>query len=193
MLMLKLQYFGHWMHRADSLEKTLMLGKTEVRRGWQRMSWLRASPAQCTGVWETSGWQWRTGKLSLLQSVGSPKVRQDFVTEQQHMNSLKQWDINKDDISRGLQSTHTTEFAAGNPPTPQANMPGFLSKNAGSCGKGPCPPAEISAMGISPPWYSTWTIPDQGQQYHQKQPTYKTLKQHVCCLSQWSFEGGYYG
>ena len=41
-LMLKLQYFGHLMQRADSLEKTLMLGKTEVRRrrGWQRMRWL---------------------------------------------------------------------------------------------------------------------------------------------------------
>ena len=42
MLKLKLQYFGHLMQRADSLEKTLMLGKTEGkrRRGWQRMSWL---------------------------------------------------------------------------------------------------------------------------------------------------------
>ena len=41
-LMLKLQYFGHLMQRADSLEKTLMLGKTEGRRrrGWQRMRWL---------------------------------------------------------------------------------------------------------------------------------------------------------
>ena len=38
-LMLKLQYFGHLMSRADSLEKTLMLGRIEVRRrrGWQRM------------------------------------------------------------------------------------------------------------------------------------------------------------
>ena len=41
MLKLKLQYFGHLMHRADSLEKTLMLGKIEGRRtGQQRMSWL---------------------------------------------------------------------------------------------------------------------------------------------------------
>ena len=42
MLKLKLQYFGHLMRRADSLEKTLMLGKTEGRRkrGRQRMSWL---------------------------------------------------------------------------------------------------------------------------------------------------------
>ena len=40
MLKLKLQYFGHL--RADSFEKTLMLGKIEgrMRRGWQRMTWL---------------------------------------------------------------------------------------------------------------------------------------------------------
>ena len=40
--MLKLQYFGHLMHRADSLEKTLMLGKIESRRkrGQQRRRWL---------------------------------------------------------------------------------------------------------------------------------------------------------
>ena len=42
MLKLKLQYFGHLMRRADSLEKTLMLGKIEGRRrrGWQKMRWL---------------------------------------------------------------------------------------------------------------------------------------------------------
>ena len=42
MLKLKLQYFGHLMRRTDSLEKTLMLGKTEgrKRRGRQRMRWL---------------------------------------------------------------------------------------------------------------------------------------------------------
>ena len=42
MLKLKRQYFGHLMGRADSLEKTLMLGKIEGkrRRGWQRLRWL---------------------------------------------------------------------------------------------------------------------------------------------------------
>ena len=42
MLKLKLQYFGHLIRRADSLEKTLMLGKIEGRRrrGWQKMRWL---------------------------------------------------------------------------------------------------------------------------------------------------------
>ena len=44
MLKLKLQYFSHWMRRADSLEKTLMLRKNEGgrRRGQQRMRWLDA-------------------------------------------------------------------------------------------------------------------------------------------------------
>ena len=44
MLKLKLQYFGHLMRRADSLEKTLILGKTEGRRrrGRQRMRWLES-------------------------------------------------------------------------------------------------------------------------------------------------------
>ena len=42
MLKLKLQYFGHLMQKADSLEKTMILGKTEGkrRRGQQRMRWL---------------------------------------------------------------------------------------------------------------------------------------------------------
>ena len=44
MLKLKLQYFGHLMRRTDSMEKTLMLGKTEGRRrrGRQRMRWLES-------------------------------------------------------------------------------------------------------------------------------------------------------
>ena len=47
MLKLKLQYFGHLMRRIDSLEKTLMLGKTEGRRrrGQQRMRWLDGIPS----------------------------------------------------------------------------------------------------------------------------------------------------
>ena len=40
MLKLKLQYFGHLMQTANSLEKSLMLGKIESRRGHQRMRWL---------------------------------------------------------------------------------------------------------------------------------------------------------
>ena len=54
MMKLKLQYLGHLMRRANSLEKTLMLGRTEGRRksGWQK--WLIASPTQWTWVWLNS-------------------------------------------------------------------------------------------------------------------------------------------
>ena len=45
-LMLQLQYFGHLMQRANSLEKTMMLAKTEDKRrkGWQRVKWLENIP-----------------------------------------------------------------------------------------------------------------------------------------------------
>ena len=80
---LKLQYFGHLMGRTDSLEKTLMLGKIEGgrRRGWQRMRWWMASSIQWTWTWANSGRWWGTGKLSVLPSMGSQRVRQDLATE----------------------------------------------------------------------------------------------------------------
>ena len=55
MLKLKLQYFGHPMQRADSLEKTLMLGKTEGkrRRGQQRMRWLDSTDMNLSKLQET--------------------------------------------------------------------------------------------------------------------------------------------
>ena len=70
-LKLKLQYFGHLMQRANSLEKILMLGKTEgKRREQQRMSWLD-SITNSVAVWINSGSWWWTGKPGLLQSMGS--------------------------------------------------------------------------------------------------------------------------
>ena len=83
MLKLKLQYLGHLIQRTDSLEKTLILGKIEVRRrrGWQRWDGWMASPTQWTWVWVTSGSWWWTGRPGVLQSMGSQRVRDDWATE----------------------------------------------------------------------------------------------------------------
>ena len=78
-LMLKLQYFGHLMQRADSLEKILMLRKLRAGgeggdRGWD--GWM-ASLIQWTWVWASSGRWWGTGKPGVLQSLGSQWFRHD--------------------------------------------------------------------------------------------------------------------
>ena len=75
MLKLKLQYFGHLMQRADSFEKTLMLGKIEGRRkgdgrGWD--GWM-ASPNQWTWVWVDFGSWWWTGRPGVLRLMGLQK------------------------------------------------------------------------------------------------------------------------
>ena len=87
MLKLQLQYFGHLMWWVNSLEKTLMLGKTEGRRrrGWQRMKWLN-------GITDSMHMN-----LSKLQEMvkdrevcrtavhGLQRVRHDWATEQQQL------------------------------------------------------------------------------------------------------------
>ena len=80
MLKLKLQYFGHLMQRTHSLEKTLMLGKIEGRRGQQRMRWLDGI-THSAGVGASSRSWWWTGKPGVLQSMGLQRVRHDWVTE----------------------------------------------------------------------------------------------------------------
>ena len=86
--MLKLQYFGHLMQRADSMEKTLMLGKIEGRRrrGWQRMRWLdRIINRNLSMVQKMV----KDRKPGVLQFTGSQRVRHDWSTEQQQ--SIQMW------------------------------------------------------------------------------------------------------
>ena len=96
MLKLKLQYFGHLMQRADSFEKTLMLGKIESRRrrGQQRMRWLDGSPTQWTWVWVNSRSWWWTGRPGVLQLMVLQRVGHDWVTEL-HWKSFseKSWNM----------------------------------------------------------------------------------------------------
>ena len=83
MLKLKLQYFGHLMRRADSLEKTLVLGGIggRRRRGWQRMRCWMASLTQSAWFWVNSRSWWWTGRPGVLQSLGSQRIRHDWGTE----------------------------------------------------------------------------------------------------------------
>ena len=82
MLKLKLQYFGHLMHRANSLEKTLMLEKIESRRrrGRQRMRWsdgiTNSMDMSLNELWE----KLREGSLVCCRPWGR-RVRQDWMTE----------------------------------------------------------------------------------------------------------------
>ena len=83
LLKLKLQYFGHLMWRAYSLEKTLMLGKTEGkrRRGWQRMRWLDGiTDSVNMSLGKLRNWWW-TVRPGVLHSMGSQRVTHDWATE----------------------------------------------------------------------------------------------------------------
>ena len=83
MLKLKLQDFGHLIRRADSLEKTLMLGGIGGRRrrggrGWD--GWM-TSLTWWTWVWVNSGNWWWTGRPGVLRFMGSQRVGHNWVTE----------------------------------------------------------------------------------------------------------------
>ena len=87
MLKLKLQYFGHVMRRADSLEKTLMLGKTEGRRrrGRRRMRWLDGITDSVSMHLSKLGDGEGQGSLACCNSWGHKELD---TTEQMKSNSL---------------------------------------------------------------------------------------------------------
>ena len=83
MLRLKLHYFDHLIWSDDSLEKSLMLGKIEGRRrrGHQKMRQLDGFMGQWTWTWANSRKWGGIGRPGELQSVGSQRVKYDWVTE----------------------------------------------------------------------------------------------------------------
>ena len=84
MLKLKLQYFGHLMQRADSFEKTLMLGKIEGRgrRRRQRMRWLDGITGSMDMNRSRPQERVKDKEPGVLQSMGSQRVGHDLATEQ---------------------------------------------------------------------------------------------------------------
>ena len=90
MLKLKLQYFGHLMRRADSFEKTLMLGKIEAGGEGDNRRWdgSMASLTQWTWVLVDSGSWWWTGRPGLLWFMELQRVGHDWVTELNWTDSM---------------------------------------------------------------------------------------------------------
>ena len=95
MLKLKLQYLGHLMQRADSVEKTLRLGKIvgKMRRGQQRMRWLDGLPDSVDMSFSKLREMVKDRKSGMLQFMGPQRVGHNLAIEQQYFpaHSIKKY------------------------------------------------------------------------------------------------------
>ena len=138
MLKLKLQYFGHLMQRADSLEKTLMLGKNEGgrRRGCQRMRWLDGiTGSMDMSLSKLQSWWW-TGKPGVLQSMGLQRVWHNWGTELnwfQYQNSKVQQVQNCSYFCNSLNNSFWHHSGWGNILSDDGNVEGE-PKQLSDCG-----------------------------------------------------------
>ena len=109
MLKLKLQYFYHLMQRADSLEKTLMLGGIggKRRRGQQRMRWLDGITDSMDMSWVNSRSLWWTGRPGVLWF----RVRHDCATEL-NWTEGRVWSNELKSPIKDSENTHTLSFCS---------------------------------------------------------------------------------
>ena len=146
MLKLKPQYFGRLMRRTDSLEKTLMLGKTEGRRrrGWQRIRWLDGiTDSMDMSLSKIRSWWW-TERPDMLQSMESQRVGHDWATELTdwcHIGVTK-----KSLIHDHVSSTSKALLLSSTQNGPQCavvKISPFVGRISGSHHSGPCFPSSF--------------------------------------------------
>ena len=124
MLKLKLQYFGHLMRRADLLEKTLMLGKTEGRRRrrWQMVGWhhwlngheLEQAPGHsegqgslmCCCPWghKSQTWlsNWTTTEQEVVSNFWTPHIQNQILGIHKHLFTILLLNDNTNDVSKDV-------------------------------------------------------------------------------------------